>query len=209
MMKVFRSSDIQPSGLDEKPLDAAIAQSTPDFSLLERCRAGDEPAWKVLYEANFDFVYRVAKRLGASGAEVEDVCQDVFIVAFRKLGDFKEGQIRTWLYRITARAVSDRHRRVRVRGALQTLFGKRSDEMVVTATPERQVSSAQTSLAVGDILADMAPKKREVFALFELEGWTGEEIAEKVGCKLETVWTRLFHARREFRRVAEKRGLVP
>jgi RNA polymerase sigma-70 factor (ECF subfamily) len=52
----------------------------------------------------------------------------------------------------------------------------------------------------------MAPKKREVFALFELEGLTGEEIAERVGCKVDTVWTRLWHARRDFERIARKRG---
>ena len=47
----------------------------------------------------------------------------------------------------------------------------------------------------------------EVFALFELEGLTGEEIAERIGCKVDTVWTRLYYARKEFAKLAERRGL--
>lgn len=54
----------------------------------------------------------------------------------------------------------------------------------------------------------MAPKKREVFALFELEGLSGEEIAERVGCPIDTVWTRLFHARKEFEKIARQRGVI-
>jgi RNA polymerase sigma-70 factor (ECF subfamily) len=50
----------------------------------------------------------------------------------------------------------------------------------------------------------MGRKKREVFALYELEGCSGEEIAERVGCKLETVWTRLHYARKDFARLVKK-----
>ena len=53
-----------------------------------------------------------------------------------------------------------------------------------------------------EILARMAPKKREVLVLFEIEGLSGEAIAERVGCPLDTVWSRLYHARREFARLA-------
>jgi len=54
----------------------------------------------------------------------------------------------------------------------------------------------------------MAPKKREVFALFELEGLSGDEIAERLGCPVNTVWTRLHHARAEFVKVARRLGCL-
>ena len=59
---------------------------------------------------------------------------------------------------------------------------------------------------VRDILNSMSEKKRNVFILFELEGLPGAEVAEMVGCPLDTMWTRLFHARREFRSLLAARG---
>ena len=54
----------------------------------------------------------------------------------------------------------------------------------------------------------MAPKKREVFAMFELEGLSGEQIAERIGCPVNTVWTRLHHARKDFLKNARRLGCL-
>jgi len=173
--------------------------------LLLRCRSGETEAWKEIHETYFTFVYRIAKRLGTPSAELEDVCQDVFIVAFRKLASFKQGRLTTWLYRITANIVSDRHQRRRVRRALQALFVRGDEPASPSRTPDREVESREAEMLVAQILERMAPKKREVFVLYEIEGLSGERIAELVGCKLETVWTRLHYARKDFERIARKR----
>lgn len=173
---------------------------------LARCRAQDQAAWKELYDAHFDFVYRVARRLGTPDEEAEDVVHDVFVVVFRKLDDFQEGRLTTWLYRITANVVSDRHRRRRVRrafAALKIWVGSRETE-----TPERVAERSSAQRAVDRVLEAMSPKKREVFVLYEIEGLSGEEIAERVDCPLNTVWTRLFHARKEFLAVAKRLGCL-
>ena len=62
--------------------------------------------------------------------------------------------------------------------------------------------------AVERVLERMSPKKREVFALFELEGLSGEAIAERLACPINTVWTRLHHARAEFVTVARRLGCL-
>jgi RNA polymerase sigma-70 factor (ECF subfamily) len=174
--------------------------------VLERCRARDEAAWKELYDANFDFVYRVARRLGTPAGEAEDVVHDVFMIVYDKLDSFQEGRLTTWLYRIAANVVSDRHRKRRVREAFASL------KFWIGATPEpgpeRIAEQRSASRAVDRVLARMAPKKREVFALFELEGLSGEEIAERLGCKVNTVWTRLHHARKEFVEIARRLGCL-
>jgi len=176
---------------------AEAAEMTGEGELLDRCRSGDVAAWRRLYDAHFDFVYRVARRLGTPVEELEDVCQETFLVAFRKLGQFREGKLSTWLYRIAANVASDRHRRRRVRRTFAALWGGGGEE-TSSRTPEREYESAEAEALVSRILERMAPKKREVFALFEVEGLSGEEVAERVGCKVATVWTRLFHARKEF-----------
>ncbi|MBI3183060.1 MAG: RNA polymerase sigma factor [Myxococcales bacterium] len=180
-----------------------------ESELLARCRDGDEVAWRELYRAHFPFVWRVARRLGIPDSERGDVCQEVFLVAFRKLGAFRQGRLSTWLYRIAANVCSDRHRRRRLREALLSLWGERPAEKVAPRTPLTDYESREAEAAVGEVLSRMAPKKREVFALYELERLSAEEIAERVGCKLKTVWTRLHYARKDFERIARKRGCVP
>jgi RNA polymerase sigma-70 factor (ECF subfamily) len=170
--------------------------------VIARCRARDEAAWKELYDAHFDFVYRVARRLGTPESESEDVVHDVFVVVYKKLADFEGGRLTTWLYRIAANVVSERHRRRRVRRAFEALklwVGGEAPE-----DPERTAVRSSATRAVERVLEKMTPKKREVFALFELEGLPGEEIADRLGCPINTVWTRLHHARKEFLSVAKK-----
>jgi RNA polymerase sigma-70 factor (ECF subfamily) len=174
--------------------------------VVARCRAQDQSAWKELYDAHFDFVYRVARRLGTPAAEAEDVVHDVFEVVFKKLDQFEEGRLTTWMYRITANVVSDRHRRRRVRRAFEDLkvwIGGVAPEL-----PDRAAERKSAESAVERVLERMSPKKREVFALFELEGLSGEAIAERLACPVNTVWTRLHHARAEFVTVARRLGCL-
>lgn len=127
---------------------------------------------------------------------------DVFMVAFRRLDRFEAGRISTWLYRITSNTVSDRHRKRRVRAAFSAVahwIGGQGP-----AHPGRVAEERDAADAVGRVLARMAPKKREVFALFELEGLSGVQIAERIGCPVGTVWTRLYHARKDFLRIARR-----
>jgi RNA polymerase sigma-70 factor (ECF subfamily) len=198
-------SPVRPSG-SPRTVDVQVLEIPGSLSLVERCRAGDSPAWRELYEAHFDFVYRVSRRLGTPLEEVEDVTQEVFLVAFRKLSAFRTGRLSTWLYRICANVVSERHRKRRVRRAFQQLWG-RGDEPVTPITPQHELESREAERTVARVLERMAPKKREVFVLYELEGMPGEAIAELVGCKVETVWTRLHYARKEFERLARSSGV--
>ncbi|MBI2375251.1 MAG: sigma-70 family RNA polymerase sigma factor [Deltaproteobacteria bacterium] len=174
------------------------------LEMLARCRARDEAAWRELYDANFDFVYRTARRLGCSAADAEDVTHDVFLVVHQKLGDFTEGRLTTWLFRITANVVSARHRRARVAEAFSRLrlwVGASPAE-----SPERTAEKTSAARAVERVLSRMAPKKREVLAMFELEGLSGDVIAERLGCPVNTVWTRLHHARQDFVRISTRLG---
>ncbi len=177
-----------------------------DVHLVAECRSGNEAAWRRLYDAQFSFVFRTARRLGIPPDEAEDVAHDVFVIAHRRLSDFSEGRVSTWLYRITANVVSNRHRRRRVRERLNNFIPVWGNEE--SERPDRAAEMKSASAAVDRVLARMSPKKREVFALFELERLEGEEIAERVGCPVGTVWTRLHHARKEFVQIARKLNVL-
>ncbi len=193
--------------LAEATLDATYqAPPSADAQTVSRCREGDALAWRRLYDSNFDFAYRTARRLGAPTADVEDVVHEAFEIALRKLGDFDHGQFSTWLYRIVANVVSTRLRKKKVRDFFHGLWASQAEPEA--SSPEDTVAARRTLEQVEEVLREMTSAKREVFALHELEGLTHERIGELLGCKSETVRTRLFYARKDFERLARKRGLL-
>jgi RNA polymerase sigma-70 factor (ECF subfamily) len=190
-------------------LHAAEGEAPDDereLQLIRRAQAGDQAAFRALFDAHFHFVLRICSALGLSGADADDGLQETFIVAHRKLRRFEDGSFASWLHRIAANVVSARHRTNRVRRALASLWLPREESSPASA--DAGVHQNEARREVARVLARMSPRKREVFALFELEGLSGEEIAARVGCSMGTVWTRLFHARREFERIARKLGIA-
>lgn len=149
-----------------------------------------------LYEDHVAFVRRAVVRLGGPTADVEDLVHDVFLVAFDARHRFEgRSQLSTWLYGIAIRVVSQARRR----GRLRELFGlSTTTEPIEHETPHRAFEHQEASALVYRALDKIGERKRTVFILFELEGLSGEEIAQIVDCPLKTVWTRLFHARKEF-----------
>jgi RNA polymerase sigma-70 factor, ECF subfamily len=200
-MKVFAARGIHPGAGTVGPSGYAMD------GLVERCRVRDESAWRELYDANFDFVHRVAYRLGTPPSELDDVVQDVFTIAYRRLDQFESGRFSTWLYRICANVVSSRHRHRRVRRMFAAwLPWVASPEP--GEEPDRALERGDAERSVQLVLERMSPKKREVLVLFELEALPAREIAERLGCPENTVFTRLHHARREFKELAQRLGLV-
>jgi len=147
-----------------------------------------------------------ARRLGLPAEEVEDVAQEVFSAAFKDLAKIVPGSLAGFLFRLTSNRVNDRFRRRRVREAFRTWFGA-SEPAIDTDGPERAAMRRDAERHVGRILARMSHKKRDVFALFEIEGASGEEIAAELEIPVDTVWTRLHHARLEFAKVARSLDL--
>jgi RNA polymerase sigma-70 factor (ECF subfamily) len=172
-----------------------LAEGDPGGELA-RARSAAMADLRKLYSERADFVRRVIIRLGGPRADVDDLVHDVFLIALRKRDSF-EGRAAptTWLYSVAVKVVAGARRRARIR----QLFGlEDAYEPTERETPASVFEHREASRIVYRLLDRIGEKKRTVFILFELEGLSGEEIAEAVGCPLKTVWTRLFHARREF-----------
>ena len=178
-----------------------------ELQLIRAAQDGDTAAFRALYDQYFHFVLRSCSALGLSPADADDALQETFIVAHRKLRQFREGSFAPWLYRIAANIASARHRMARLRQALAAVWLRRDRD--AEASPDAAVHQSEARRDVARVLARMSPKKREVFALFELEGLSGEQIAERLDISLGTVWTRLFHARRDFEAIARSIGVQP
>jgi len=190
---------------------AAVVEETPSESdWLARCRAGDAAAWRHLYDEHFPLVFRLSIRMGASEREAGDVAQEGFLRVWRGLRRFRgDSLFRTWLYRITLNEVS----RVAREGAVRRAFGAvlalvAREEAPPTRSPDRLVEQAEAFAELESILARMKPKQRTVFVLFEVEELSLEQMAEVLDCPLETVRSRLRHARADFERLRRQQGLM-
>ena len=91
------------------------AMPLPSFAPVVRREAASEAAFRAMYEANVDFVWRNLRRLGVIEAEVDDKAQEVFVIAHRRFAEFEERGHgpRAWLFQIALRVASDarRHKR--------------------------------------------------------------------------------------------------
>jgi RNA polymerase sigma-70 factor, ECF subfamily len=154
------------------------------------------PRLDEVYREHFDYVYRVARRLGGSLVDAEDAAQEVFFIVGRKLHTFDGSSlITTWLYGITLNVVRALRRRAQVRRLFEL---SDDDEHDLAVEPRDPMDVIDAHRIAYTILDKMSAPKREAFILAEFEGLRCEEIAELVGAKTETIWSRLHYARKEF-----------
>lgn len=161
--------------------------------------------FRAIYEAWFDEVARWIRALGGEEADREDIVQEVFLVVRRRLDSFDGTNLPGWLYQIARRQVKDFRRRSWVK----SVFTKRRVEEVDDlphhgAGPAAVLEHKERRRILDALLDKMQPDRRAAFVLFEIEGLSGEEIARVQGVPLNTVWTRLHHARKEFLALAAK-----
>ncbi len=168
--------------------------------LLARCRAGEPAALRAFYDRHVRVVLASARRLGLAAHEAEDVAQEVFTATFKELDRVEPGAVAGWLFRLTSNRAHDRFRRRRIREAFHGWLGV-FEPPAPPDPPDRIALRREAEEQVGRILAKMSQKKRDVFVLFELQGFSGEEIAGQLEIPVDTVWTRLHHARLEFAKV--------
>jgi len=164
-----------------------------------------ESRFREIYERWFGDVVRWLYALGVPGSDTEDLAQEIFLVVQRKLHRFDGGNLAGWLYRIAQLTVRD-HRR---RAWFKNLTVRRRDVDVTRADlttpgPAAHYEQAENRRLVQTLVAGMSEKLRTAFVLFEIEGYSGEEIARIQDIPLGTVWTRLHLARKEFWKLLAK-----
>ncbi len=197
------------------PADSgAVAALAPldEATLIARVRAGDRPAQDEFYRRFKRLVAGNLYRVAGDRGDLEDLVQEVFVIAFRGLDRFRgDARLSTWLYRICIN-VSLGRMRSRSRKPLPTSVAD-IDANATTSwadaveTPERALVRRQDQARVHAALEQLAPKKRIVLYLHEIEGLDLKDIAYLVDSNAVTVRTRLFYARREFYRILAGQGV--
>lgn len=164
-----------------------------EVELVAASRGGDRAAFAALVRRHQSRVFRLASRFFRHREDVEDVAQDTFLTAWRRLATYEaRAPFEHWITRVClrlcyARLATDRRREEPI-GA---------SELVVEA------HNAVAAIDVERLLAQLSPSDRFVLLLLDGEGWSVKEIAERIGWTATNVKVRAFRARRRLRRVLE------
>ncbi len=167
--------------------------------LVRDAQEGDIRAFERLYRENERRVFALCLRMSCDAALAEELTQQVFVHAWRKLGSYRgEGAFSSWLYPIAVNAALSERRARRRREAriLSTDDPLRLEPVPAVPRPERGFDLAKA-------LATLPPGARAVFVLHDVEGRTHQEIATLLDLAPGTSKAQLHRARRLLREVLE------
>ncbi len=165
---------------------------------MRRASLGDAGAFEALYRANAARIYGLCLRLSGDRAAAEDLTQEVFVRAWRKLATFHgDAAFGTWLYRLGLNVVVSELRsgRVRVRGVPV------EDDTIPAGAPAP--ASPDTALDLERAIAALPANARMVFVLHDVAGWRHEEIARELEIAVGTARVHLHYARARLREVLQ------
>lgn len=178
-----------------------------DFVLTRRVHAGDMSALEELYRRHNRRVYSLCLRMTANISEAEDLTQEVFIRLFGEVGSFRgESTFTTWLHRLTVNLVLMYFRRHKVRFERPTEDAELPEQVSLgTESPGRLAIVER--LALEEALGELPPGYRAVFVLFDIEGYTHDEVARLMGWSEGTSKSQLCKARAKLRKLLKRRRL--
>jgi RNA polymerase sigma-70 factor, ECF subfamily len=191
-------SDPAPPLLEPDPRGDRLRATAPE----ER-----DQAWRSLYQDEFSRVYRLCCRFGVPGAEVEDVVQQVFLIAYRRIAGEEVLNIRAWLRGIAVKVIAERRRWHRLRRIKAWLVESLYSEGAQPPAPTPAVAAEHAELhdEIAAALSGLSPKLREVLVLCDIEECSLAEVANAVGAPVNTVRSRRRLAREAFQREWERR----
>ena len=186
---------------------AALQQRQPalrDVDLVDQARAGGRAAFEQLYRRHAGRVYALCLRLTADADRAEQLTQDAFVQAWRKLPGFRgESAFTTWLHRVTVNVVLDSRRADARRRRHETeLDAMVAPDTVVALRPSPPARVGER-LDLERAIARLPEGARTVVVLHEVEGHPVREVAELLRVAEGTVKAQLFRARRLLREVLQ------
>ena len=176
-----------------------VTSHAADVRLAARCRTGDLAAFEELYRVQSQRLYAVAYRMLGHAEDAEDMLQEIFLLAFRKLPTYKgDSSLGTWLYRLGVNACLDRLRSKARRNDQQTdwLDGELPPSGAVTHDDGAGVVSRRD---LERALRELPPGCRAAFLLHDVEGFEHREVASLLGIAEGTSKSQVHKARHRLR----------
>jgi RNA polymerase sigma-70 factor (ECF subfamily) len=175
-----------------------------DGAEVERARGGDQEAFRLLVERHSRAVFRLAFRMTGNEHDAEDVVQETFVKAFRRLHQFESrANFGTWLHRIAANCAYDvlRSRSRRSEETLETETEANPARALPAQdpSPDRLMLSAEVRSRVSLALSRLSPVERTAFVLRHHQGMSIQEIGAALGLEPSATKHSIFRAVRKMR----------
>lgn len=154
--------------------------------------------FEAIFDAEFDFVWRLLRRMGVHEDPVDDACQEVFVLVARKLDQIAVGFERSYLFGCARRVAAQHRRHVRRDDRLAVVPRDELPGHNSPHSPESLLGEKRLRAMLDDLLGAMDEELRSVFVLHEIEGLTAAQIAQLEGIPPGTVASRLRRARQHF-----------
>jgi RNA polymerase sigma-70 factor (ECF subfamily) len=173
----------------------------PTTALINRCLAGDQAAYLELYDHFSGMIYRLAYSLLQDAGDAEEVLQDSFEYAFRRLDRFdaRKSAFKTWLYRIAVSRCRNKRRRKWLPSLSLSAFDGHEPRDPAAPTPDEMAALGERQRAVWAAITDLSPKLREVAVLRYYAGLQYAEIGAALGIPPKTAESRMRLAHKALR----------
>ena len=180
-----------------------------DLELARRCREGDAAAFETLYRAHSGRLFGLLTRMTGSAHDAEDLLQDVFVHAHRKLASFRgESSLGTWLYRLAVNQCLDHLRGKQSRMARATA-SLDEDEAPEPAAPAPALPAPIARIDLERAIAQLPEGCRAAFVLHDVEGLDHREVGAALGISEGTSKSQVHKARMKLRVLLRGLGAVP
>jgi RNA polymerase sigma-70 factor (ECF subfamily) len=164
--------------------------------LVNRCRQGDDEAFRELVDGYKNLVFALIARTVADRSRAEDLAQEVFLKVHRGLPYFRgEARLSTWIYRIVLNVCAQE------RG--QPAAVPIDEEPSEPPSQDRQFSDLELRDRLEKAIARLPEAYRVLIDAHYLQGIQYEALAEAMGLPLGTVKTHLYRAKKQLRRILE------
>jgi RNA polymerase sigma-70 factor, ECF subfamily len=172
---------------------------TSDNALMEQVRDGQVAKLAILFERHHVMLYNFFLRLTGRRGPSEDLVQDVFVRILKYRVTYRsESKFTVWLYQIARNAHADYLRKRKP----EVPLGEQFEEPAGTEAPPADRLGAEVDAALLRRALDRLPlRKREILILSRYEDMKYKDIAELLGCSIETIKTSVHRAIRELRRI--------
>jgi RNA polymerase sigma-70 factor, ECF subfamily len=178
-----------------------------DLELAEKIRSGDGAAFEALYQQHAGRLYNLAYRMAGSANDADDLLQDIFLLAYRKLGGFRgDSSLGTWLYRLAMNHCLD------VLRSRHTRMGQQTDSLDEDGAAEPSAAPVLGAVSRIDLeraIARLPHACRAAFLLHDVEGFGHQEVGAILGISEGTSKSQVHKARLRIRAYLTQPRVTP
>ena len=180
----------------------AQLEAPSDANLVTRAQHGDEAAFRALFEAHKRRVYSLCLRMTRSPADAEELTQQAFLLAFRKIATFRaDSKFATWLYRLAVNEVLMHLRKKRLQQLSLNEIDTSQEEPVSReyAEVDSRLAGTVDRVTLNVAIAELPRGYRDAFLLHDVEGYQHREVARLMNCSVGNSKSQLHKAKLKMR----------